>query len=153
MGGPTCRRGLPTEAASQASRPVVPVSPRPQRPPPAIPSPTPATPAPVPPSPEPEPGEAPLPAADPDGELPEVFRERIRALGKRKRAKPLRVLILEICAYREWTTVGQLSEWLGMDTSNLQRRHLRPMLKSGRLRLRYPDSRSHPEQGYRATGV
>ena len=88
-----------------------------------------------------------------DGELPEVFRERIRALGKRKRSKPLRALILDICAYREWTTVGQLGDWLGTDTSNLQRRHLRPMLKSGQLRLRYPENRSHPEQGYRAAGA
>lgn len=88
-----------------------------------------------------------------DGEIPEVFRKRIRALGKRKRSKPLRALILEICSYRTWTTVGQLSDWLGMDTSNLQRRHLRPMLESGQLRLRYPQNRSHPEQGYRANGV
>ena len=88
-----------------------------------------------------------------DGELPEVFRERIRALGKRKRSKPLRALILDICAHRKWTTVGELADWLDMDTSNLQRRHLRPLLKSGQLRLRYPQNKSHPEQGYRATGA
>ena len=89
----------------------------------------------------------------PDGPLPEVFRERIRALGKRKRSKPLRALILDICAHRKWTTVGELADWFGMDTSNLQRRHLRPLLKSGQLRLRHPKNRSHPEQGYRATGA
>ena len=95
----------------------------------------------------------PLPQGDPDGELPEVFRERIRALGKRRRSKPLRQLILDICTFREWTTVGELAEWFGTDESNLQKRHLRPMLKSGQLRLRYPENKSHPEQGYTAAGA
>ena len=94
-----------------------------------------------------------LPKGDLDGELPEAFRERIRALGKRRRSKPLRQLILEICAYRDWTTVGDLAEWFGMDASNLQKRHLRPMLKSGQLRLRYPENKSHPEQAYRAAAA
>ena len=61
-----------------------------------------------------------FPTVASDGELPEVFRERIRTLGKRRRSKPLRQFIVDICAYREWTTVGELSEWLGMDDSNLQ---------------------------------
>ncbi len=94
-----------------------------------------------------------LPAGDPNGELPEVFRDRIRALGKRRRSKPLRQLILDICTFREWTTVGELAEWFGMDESNLQKRQLRPMLKSGQLRLRYPENKSHPEQAYRAVSV
>ena len=113
------------------------------------------------PAPKPRATEPPKPApetaasaeAESDGELPEVFRERIRALGKRRRSKPLRQLILDICAVREWTTVGELSEWLGTDASNLRKRHLGPMVKSGRLRLQYPENRSHPEQAYRATGV
>ena len=109
-------------------------------------------PAPPPPS-DSTPGAAAPEAPAGDGALPEVFRERIRSLGKRKRSKPLRALILDICAHREWTTVGELADWLGVDTSNLQRRHLRPLLKSGRLRLRHPENRSHPEQGYRATGA
>ena len=88
--------------------------------------------------------------AAPDGELPEVFHERIRALGKRKRSKPLRALILDICAVREWTTVGELSGWLRMDHSNLQKRHLRPLVRAGRLRLRYPDNPRHPDQAYGA---
>ena len=88
-----------------------------------------------------------------DGELPGVFRDRIRALGKRRRSKPLRQLIVDICAYRDWTTVGDLAEWLGVDESNLQKRHLRPMLKSGQLRLRYPENKSHPEQGYTTAGA
>ena len=88
-----------------------------------------------------------------DGELPGVFRDRIRALGKRRRSKPLRRLIVDICAYRDWTTVGDLAEWLGVDESNLQKRHLRPMLKSGQLRLRYPENKSHPEQGYTTAGA
>ena len=102
---------------------------------------------------EPIPAAAALPKKESNGELPEVFRERICALGKRRRSKPLRALILDICAYRKWTTVGDLADWLGMDASNLQKRHLRPMLKSGELRLRYPENRSHPEQAYGAAGA
>ena len=94
-----------------------------------------------------------LPAGDPTGELPEVLHDRIRALGKRRRSKPLRQLILDICTFREWTTVGELAAWLGMDESNLQKRHLRPLLKSGQLRLRHPENKSHPEQGYHAAGA
>ena len=83
------------------------------------------------------------------GELPEAFHARIRALGKRRRSKPLRQLIVDICAFRKWTTVGKLADWLGMDASNLQKRHLRPLVKAGRLRLRHPDNPRHPEQAYR----
>ena len=119
--------------------------------PPARPLQVPATRA-TPPS-RPAPDAAALPKGDLDGELPEVFRERIRALGKRRRSKPLRQLILDICTFREWTTVGELAEWFGTDESNLQKRHLRPMLKSGQLRLRYPENKSHPEQAYTAVGA
>ena len=91
------------------------------------------------------------PQSDADGKLPETIRERIRALGKRKRSGPLRELIVDICTLREWTTVGELAGRFGMNTSNLQRRHLRPLLESGRLRLRHPENPRHPKQGYRAT--
>ncbi len=94
--------------------------------------------------PKPLPGKLP-----PEADLPQAIRERIRALGKRRRKKPLRALILEICAMREWTTVGELADWFRMDTSNLQRRHLRPMLKAGQLELRHPEQTSHPQQAYR----
>ena len=119
--------------------------------PPARPTQVPAPRATPPPGPAPE--AAALAQGDPNGEFPEVFHERIRALGKRRRSKPLRQLILDICTFREWTTVGELAEWLGTDASNLQKRHLRPMLKAGQLRLRYPENKSHPEQGYRAAGA
>ncbi len=116
---------------------------RPPEPPAPSPAPPPAAPAEPPPdTAAPQPGEA-------DGALPEAFHERIRALGKRRRSKPLRQLIADICAFRKWTTVGELAGWLGMDASNLQKRHLRPLLKAGRLRLRHPDNPRHPEQAYR----
>ena len=94
-----------------------------------------------------------MPGGESDGELPEVFHDRIRALGKRRRSIPLRHLILGICTFRQWTTVGELAEWLGMDESNLQKRHLRPLLKSGQLRLRHPENKSYPEQAYRAASA
>ena len=66
------------------------------------------------------------------------------------RPGPLREFIVDICTLREWTSVGELAGWFGMNTSNLQQRHLRPMLESGAPRLRHPDNPRHPEQGYRA---
>ena len=112
----------------------------------ALPDPVDATPPQI----EPTPETAALPEADSDGELPEATRERIRALGKRKRSKPLPQLILDICTVREGATVGEPSEWLGMDASILQKSHLRPMVKAGQLALRYPENPSHPDQAYRA---
>ena len=49
--------------------------------------------------------------------------------------------------------MGDLAEWLGMEESNLQKRHLRPLLKSAQLRLRHSENESHPEQVYTAVGV
>lgn len=133
---------LPTP--SRSPRPEPPAARRLRRPEPSVPAPA-AAPEPRPETTTPRPGEA-------DGALPEAFHERIRALGKRRRSKPLRQLIVDICAFREWTTVGELAGWLGMDGDNLRKRHLRPLLRSGRLRLRHPENPRHPEQGYRAAG-
>ena len=133
---------------AEAPGPAPSARPRRQRPP-----------SPVPPAaarrlapPEPPPRAGSAPKETPDGELPAAFRERIRALGKRKRSKPLRRIILDICALREWTTVGELSDWLGMDRSNIQKRHLRPLAKAGRLEARHPGT-SHPGQAYRVPGA
>lgn len=134
---------LPTPPPSPRREPSVAARPRPpERPPPA-----PAPPAAA--LPEGPPQTAPAQPAEADGALPEAFHARIRALGKRRRSKPLRQLIVDICAFRAWTTVGDLSAWFGMDGSNLQKRHLRPLVKAGRLRLRYPDNPRHPAQAYR----
>ena len=140
------RQALPGTAESRKPRPAASrrLSPSPR----AVPSP-----------PEPPPGPsdpvtegAPPASSDSNRELPEAIHKRIRALGKRRRSKPLRQLILDICTL-QWATVGELSEWLGMDASNLRKRQLGPLVKSGRLRLQYPENKSHPEQAYRATGA
>ena len=126
---------------SAARRPAIKAPSRPRRPGRRLPPPAerPETPAP-----------AGSPPPESDSKLPEAIQERIRALGRRKRSGPLRELIVDICTLREWTSVGELAGWFGMNTSNLQQRHLRPMLESGALRLRHPDNPRHPEQGYRA---
>ncbi len=129
--------------------------PRPERTlPEDLPSPQPASATDLPPGSEPKPPEdQPHP---PTGELPRsadlppVFAERIRALGERPRAGPLRDLIVEICAGRAWTTLAELSAWLDMGAANLRRRHLSPMVEAGRLELRYPERTTHPDQAYRA---
>ncbi len=52
-----------------------------------------------------------FPTVASDGELPEVFRERIRALGKRRRSKPLRQFIVDIGNGPRWASFRSGSGW------------------------------------------
>ena len=73
---------------------------------------------------------------------------RVRKLGRRRATGPLRNLILEIVAIREWATADELADWLGMGKRYLRKRHLGPMLDAGRLRLLHPEEPTHPDQAY-----
>ena len=89
---------------------------------------------------------APVPATS--QELPAQVREAIAQLGKRPRSERLRPVIEMICASREWTTVEQLSDFLGVSEKTLRSRHLPAMLKEGRLARRYPNRPRHRDQAY-----
>ena len=83
-------------------------------------------------------------------DLPTEVRQAIANLGKRPRSDRLRAVIEAICRSREWTTVKELSGFLGMSEKTLRSRHLPPMLKAGRLVRRYPNRPRHRGQKYGA---
>ena len=51
-------------------------------------------------------------------------------------------------AGREWTTVKELSGFVGVSEKTLRSRHLPAMIREGRLIRRYPDRRRHRGQAY-----
>jgi len=65
----------------------------------------------------------------------------------------VRKVVLELCEDR-FLTLGELAELLGRTKQNLRDRYITELVREGQLEVRYPDTPSHPEQGYRTkTGV
>jgi len=66
------------------------------------------------------------------------------------RASPALVetTILAMCALDEMS-VQRLSALLGRNAAGLRSRYLHPLVRAGRLALRYPDKPSHAQQAYR----
>ena len=81
-------------------------------------------------------------------ELPAEVREAIASLGKRPRSERLRDVIEAICRSREWTTVAELSKFLGVSEKTLRSRHVPEMVKQSRLVRRFPERRRHRGQAY-----
>ena len=128
-------------------QPAPPDSPADPLPPEPAPDPDPATSRPVesrkaaPPSPPPKP-------ALPDlTDLPKVLHRRVLALSQRPLREVLRVLILDICLLRE-STAAELAGWLSRHQPSLVARHIRPLLKEGLLKLKFPDRPNSPGQAY-----
>ena len=142
-------------------------APLPPEPAPPEPQPEPAPPEPpadpLPPEPAPDPGPAtsrpvesrkaarpsppPKPALPDLTGLPKVLHRRVLALGRRPLAEVLRVLILDICLLRE-STAAELAGWLSRHQPSLVARHIRPLLKEGLLKLKFPDRPNSPGQAY-----
>lgn len=108
-------------------------------------------------------GELPRDRAEPDadsgeqpadrGEPPPQIAALIGQLGSRPRKERLRAVIEAICSQRPWTTPAELGRWLNVLPANLTERHLSPMVRTGQLERRYPDTPTHAEQAYRSTGM
>ena len=81
--------------------------------------------------------------------LPWPFRARIDALNPRTRKPVLWPLIVDILKERGSTTSSELALLLGMDSRNLTRRHLMPMVKARVLARLFPERPRHPDQAYR----
>ena len=81
----------------------------------------------------------------PRGFIPQAKAVRIRPPD----AEGLRILILEICRRRDWTTPKQLAGWFDMHRRSLSSRHIRPLVKAGLLERKFPDSPNTPKQAYR----
>lgn len=130
--------------------PEPPTDPRPDPTPEPDPDSSPSTPTPPPPEPTPAiPSEADLEARL-EG-VPTVLLPQVRAavLTGRSPRDVLHPLILEICYRRDWTTAKQLARWLDMHQASLTERHLGPLVRAGRLELKYPERPSSPRQAYR----
>lgn len=87
------------------------------------------------------------------GEASPEISALISQLGNRPRKERLRAVIEAICSQRSWTTPAELGRWLNILPANLTDRHLSPMVRSGQLERRYPDTPTHAEQAYRSTGM
>ena len=122
-----------------------PAPPEPAPPEPAAPSPPPEPAPPEPPPPEPPPPEP----APPDLKgLPKVLHSRVLALSQRPHHEVLRVLILDICLLRKWTTAAELARWVSMHQPSLVARHIRPLLQADLLKLKVPDRPKSRLQAY-----
>ena len=87
-------------------------------------------------------------APETEQELPTELQEAIAGLGKRPRSARLREVIEAICRSREWTTVEELSRFVGVSEKTLRSRHVPEMVKQGRLVRRYPNRPRHRDQAY-----
>lgn len=70
------------------------------------------------------------------------------AEAKRTRPETLQKTLLRLCAGR-FLTLRELSELLNRTTKNLGERHVAPLVKAGKLELRYPNVPNHRLQSYR----
>jgi ATP-dependent DNA helicase RecG len=80
--------------------------------------------------------------------LPQSIRQAVeRTLGTRQSAEQLQEAILLVCSSRPFR-LDELEALFGRHRKYLTAKHLRPMLRDGRLALRYPDTPNHPDQAY-----
>ena len=134
----------PTEPQPEPAPPDPPADPLPPEP---APDPGPATSRPVESRKAARPSPPPKPALPDLTGLPKVLHRRVLALGRRPLAEVLRVLILDICLLRE-STAAELAGWLSRHQPSLVARHIRPLLKEGLLKLKFPDRPNSPGQAY-----
>jgi ATP-dependent DNA helicase RecG len=69
------------------------------------------------------------------------------ASSQRARPKEVRAAILALCAGTH-LTAAELAARLAREPSKLRLHYLTPMVREGLLALRYPESPTHPDQGY-----
>jgi len=79
--------------------------------------------------------------------LPPELATLLSASDKKLDKDALRHLILRLCAWQP-LTAEQLATLLNKDRHYLRNKHLTPMIASGQLSLRYPESAKHPNQAY-----
>ena len=85
-------------------------------------------------------------------ELPKGLRVLILTLGKRPRRNSLRFAIWRIVTECGPATPKRLGLLLAVDSANLAKRHLSPMVADGVLERTIPDRLNHPDQAYGSTG-
>ena len=85
-------------------------------------------------------------------ELPESLRVCILTLGRRPRKAALRYAIWRILDETGPAMSEAVGLLLDMDSANLVKRHLSPLVKEGVLARTIPEQPRHPNQAYRSTG-
>jgi ATP-dependent DNA helicase RecG len=61
-------------------------------------------------------------------------------------------MLVELCS-RTPLTAQQLADLLKRDIHSLKNHYLKPMVKSGALKLLFPNKPNHPNQAYTAGGL
>ncbi|WFP49281.1 hypothetical protein PL263_14375 [Methylomonas sp. EFPC3] len=79
--------------------------------------------------------------------LPPELATFLPSSGSNLSRDALRDLIIRLCAWQPLTG-EQLATLLNKDRHYLRNKHLTPMVGSGQLSLRYPESVKHPHQAY-----
>ena len=93
-------------------------------------------------------GESDMPACNLEvATLPTELATLLATLRARNNGETLRQAIVLLCTWKP-LTVDELSTLLGKSRNYLRNKHLIPMISSGQLRFRYPESAKHPNQAY-----
>lgn len=89
-----------------------------------------------------------MPACNPEvATLPAELATLLATLPARNNGETLRQAIALLCTWKP-LTVDELATLLGKSRNYLRNKHLIPMISSGQLRFRYPESAKHPNQAY-----
>lgn len=76
-----------------------------------------------------------------------VIAEQARAKD-RLTPESMQEVLTALCAVRE-LSLDEIGRLLQRNARGIRNRHLRPMVQSGRMQLRFPDEPNHPKQAYR----
>lgn len=81
-------------------------------------------------------------------DMPAALKVRVEVLGKRAKPEDLRRLVLDLCRWREFEP-QDLAAVVRKSYSHLRETVLYPLIETGELEYRYPESPRHPRQAYR----
>ena len=85
--------------------------------------------------------------------LPPQLATQITAQrGKRQSKEKLRALLLQLCTHG-FITLQELEVLLDKHRNYLMIDYIRPLVRAGQLKLRYPESAKHPHQAYITAGA
>lgn len=83
---------------------------------------------------------------------PQLATQIVSQRGKRQSKDKLRALLLQICT-DGFMTLQELEVLLDKHRNYLMFDYIRPLVRSGQLELRYPESAKYPHQAYVAAGA
>ena len=96
-----------------------------------------------------------VPVIDSLSRLRPEFRASLEKLASAPRTKgkmsaeDMRTVLLALCK-GHFVALGSLAELVNRDPDALRQQHLKPLAKSGKLRLAFPTAPTHARQAYRA---